>query len=263
MAMSTLRQPALFISHGAPTLALEHGSTARFLRELGASLPPPAAILCVSAHWETSAVSLSANPYPQTIHDFGGFPAPLYDLEYPARGDAQLAARAAVLLKPLDGVVQVDARRGFDHGVWVPLMLMFPDAQIPVVSMAVQPHLPAAHHYRLGELLAPLRDEGVMILGSGGATHDLRAFWGQRREATPQGYAQVFDDWLVARVEAGDTAALVAYEQQGPEAKRNHPTPEHLLPLFVPLGAAHGGRGRVLHRVIEYGVLVMTAFSWE
>lgn len=260
---ASARPPALFVSHGAPTLALEPCSTHHFLRELGASLAPPTGILCVTAHWESAVASLGSNPKPATVHDFGGFPAALYRLQYPAPGSVELAARAAALLEHSGLSVKTDAERGFDHGVWVPLMLMFPDAQVPVVSMAVQPRLPPGHHFRLGELLAPLRDEGVLIMGSGGATHDLRAFWGRPREAPPTGYAQAFDDWLVACAERGDAAALLDYERQGPDARRNHPTPEHLLPLFVPLGAAQGGHGRVLHRVIDHGVLAMTALAWD
>lgn len=262
MSGQIVRLPTLFVSHGAPTLALEPCATHRFLRELGPALAPPAAILCVSAHWEAQGVSLSAHPRPATIHDFGGFPEPLYDLHYPAPGSAELAARAAALLEQQDVEVTLDPQRGLDHGVWVPLMLMYPEARIPVVSMAVQPRLPAAHHYRLGERLAPLREEGVLIVGSGGATHDLRGFWGQRREAPVQEYARAFDAWLVGCVESGATGALMDYRRQGPEAQRNHPTPEHFLPLFVPLGAAQGDSGRVLHRVIDYGVLSMTALAW-
>lgn len=257
------RLPTLFVSHGAPTLVLEPCPTHRFLRRLGTELPIPRAILCISAHWESVRVGLSANPQPQTIYDFGGFPAALYQLQYNAPGSAELATRAAALLEHAGLAVRLDPERGFDHGVWVPLMLMYPDAQIPVVSMTVQSQLPPAHHYELGRLLEPLRDEGVLIIGSGGATHDLRGFWGQPRNAPAQSYAADFDDWLVDRVEEGDAPTLIDYLNQGPQAMRNHPTPEHFLPLFVPLGAAQGGRGRVLHRSLDYGVLAMTALAWD
>ncbi len=208
-------------------------------------------------------MSVSAAPHPATIHDFYGFPAPLYDLEYAAPGSAELAQRVVDLVQPSGLAIVSDPRRGFDHGVWVPQMLMYPEARIPVVSVSVQPQLPAAHHLLVGELLAPLRDEGVLIVGSGNATHDLRGFRGQPLDAPPQRYAQVFDDWLVERITAGDAEALCDYLRQGPEARRNHPTPDHFLPLFAPLGAAGGAPGRVLHRAMDYGVLAMTALAWD
>ncbi len=255
------RQPALFVSHGAPTLPLEDIPARRFLADLGAALPRPRAILAVSAHWLTDRPAVSAAPRPETIHDFYGFPAELYKLRYPAAGDADLAGRVRELLSSAGLDAAVDEGRGLDHGAWVPLMLMYPEADVPVIQLSLQPQLGTRHHLRLGAALAPLREEGVLILGSGGATHNLREFRGSRAEDPLVDYAGRFARWLSDAVERGDREALADYRALAPDAARNHPSEEHLLPLHVAAGA--GSRGQRIHRSASYGILAMDAYRFD
>ena len=232
------RLPTLFLSHGSPMHAVEPGVAGAAWQSLGQTLPRPRAVVIASAHWETSVPMLSGNPRPTTIHDFGGFPQALYQLHYPAPGAPDVAAKAVALLKAADITAGVDGCRGFDHGAWVPLRWMYPDADIPVVQLSVQPELGTAHHLRLGRALAALAKEGVLIIGSGHATHNLRDWMTNRRRHEPLRYAQAFSEWLHDRLAEHDDDALVAYREQAPEAARAHPTEEHFLPLFVARGAA-------------------------
>jgi 4,5-DOPA dioxygenase extradiol len=255
--------PTVFVSHGAPTLLIDPGPTRDFLKELGVALGRPRAILCISAHWETSAPTVTLGSNPETIHDFYGFPPELYEVMYPAPGDRRLAIQIVQLLKTDGFAGKEDSERGLDHGAWVPLKLMFPKADIPIVQLSVQSELGADHHVRLGMALQPLRSENVLILGSGGATHNLREFRGQAIDAPPPDYAKEFETWLCQAVTEGRKDALINYQLHGPSARRNHPAEEHFLPLFVPLGAAGDVQGRVLHRAFTYGVLSMAAFAWD
>lgn len=260
--MATL--PSVFVSHGAPTLLLDDTPTRSFIEGLGATVGRPRGIVCVSAHWEAPRPTVSASPAPGTIHDFFGFPPVLYTKRYPAAGDPALARRVASLLGAAGLDAAEDPSRGLDHGAWVPLMLMYPGADVPVVQLSVQPALGAGHHLELGEALAPLRDDGVLVLGSGGATHNLRDFGRHAIDAPPVTYAREFDDWLGDAVARGDEAALAGYADGAPHGRRNHPTPEHFLPLLVSAGAAaRGAPGRRIHAAFEYGVLSMAAFAWE
>jgi len=240
LAAASPSLPTLFVSHGAPTLALDDGPARRFLSGLGARLGRPRAVLVVSAHWETEEVAVMATPSPATIHDFFGFPAPLYELRYPAPGAAALAARIAELLHTVGYPVTLDAARGYDHGAWVPLSLMYPAADVPVLQLSISPSKPPIWHWRLGRSLRALCHEGVLVVGSGSMTHNLRDFRGHRDDVdTPvEPYAEAFTEWFAQQLAARELEALLAYRELAPHATRAHPTDEHLLPLYVALGAA-------------------------
>ena len=255
--------PTVFVSHGAPTTFLEPGATHAFLAGLGGELGKPRAIVCVSAHWEAGAPTVSAAARPATVHDFSGFPEELDRVAYPAAGDPALAGRIVELLRAAGLPAGRDPSRGLDHGAWVPLGLMYPDADVPVVQLSVQTRLGARHHLDLGRALAPLRSAGVLVLGSGGATHNLREYFGTTADARVPPYVAAFESWLCDGVASGAEDALVDYLAEGPDARRNHPTQEHFLPLFVPLGAAASPRGRILHRAFDHGVLSLAAFAWD
>ena len=252
--------PSYFVSHGSPTLALDPGATGAFWDELGRKLPRPDAVLCISAHWMTTVPAVSLAARPETIHDFYGFPPPLYEIRYPAPGAPALAERAAALLAAAGIETARDPERGLDHGAWVPLRSMYANADLPVTQLAIQPRSDAAWHHRLGEALAPLRREGVLVLASGGAVHNLRAVdW---RGGTTPGWAREFDDWLAAALAAGDSETLIDWERSAPHARQAHPTEDHFLPLFVALGAAgQGARGTRIHAGFTLGSLSMAAFE--
>lgn len=243
-------------------LALEDSPTGRFLDGLAQRMPRPRAVLVASAHFNRAQPTVTAGNEPQTIHDFGGFPAALHAIRYPAPGAPALAADVARRLATAGFDARVDAAHGFDHGVWVPLKRMFPDADVPVVAMSVNPQQSARWHYRLGEALAPLRHDGVLVMGSGGFSHNLRALdWQGAGSTFP--WVQVFVDALRARLLAGDVDGALDWPSL-PEALRNHPTPEHLLPLFVALGAGgEHARARALHADTEMGGLALDAFAFD
>jgi 4,5-DOPA dioxygenase extradiol len=243
---------------------IEPGPTHSFLEEFGTSFIRPRAVLCISAHWETFHPVVTATSHPQTIHDFYGFPEELYKVRYNAPGDPDLAHHIVDLLKNADFAAEADSSRGLDHGAWVPLKLMYPQADVPVVQLSVQAELPAEHHLKIGRSLQALREEGILILGSGGATHNLREAQWQNDTAQTPDWVQVFIDWLFKAVTDGDNTELINYVSRAPEALRNHPTPEHFLPLFVSLGAAgKKSQGRVLHKAISLQVISMAAFAWD
>jgi 4,5-DOPA dioxygenase extradiol len=255
------RQPILFLSHGSPMHALPGSAVNERWAALGRTLPRPRAILMVSAHWETSVPMLTGNRQPETIHDFGGFPPELYRIRYPAPGAPELAAQAVALLKSADIAAGIDGCRGLDHGAWVPLKWMHPDADVPVVQLSVQPGLGTAHHVRLGRAIAPLADDGVLIVGSGHTTHNLRDWMANPRRQEPLPYAQAFAAWIGERLTAGDTRALIAYRDEAPEALRAHPTEEHFLPLLVAWGAA--GESPAVERVVDgYEAGALALDSW-
>ncbi len=256
---------SIFVSHGAPTLVLEDRPATRFMRELGAALGRPRAIVCVSAHWETEMPAVSLACPPETIHDFHGFPEALYRLRYPAPGAPEVGRRVARLLEEAGLACHLDPDRGLDHGAWVPMMLAWPEADVPVTQLSIQHHLGTRHHLRVGEALAPLADEGVLVLGSGSATHNLGEAIGALRSGqepgSPSEWARAFEAWLVDRVAGGDTGALCEYRRLAPHGARAHPRDEHFLPLLVAAGAG-GGRGRALHRSFTLGSLAMDAFGF-
>jgi 4,5-DOPA dioxygenase extradiol len=254
--------PSVFISHGAPTVLGEEIPARDFLTGLGAMWPRPKAILVISAHWETTdPVALTADR-PETIHDFHGFPADLYRIRYPAPGAPETAARAVALLRDAGISATTDPARGLDHGAWVPLRLAYPRADIPVAQLSIQPSRGAAHHLAVGRALAPLRADDVLILGSGGAIHNLSDLdWG--RHDDPPAWALAFDDWLAETIKRNDTCALAEWRDRAPHAVRAHPRDEHFLPLLVACGA--GGikdRGTRLHAGFAHGSLSMAAFRF-
>lgn len=253
--------PSLFVSHGAPTLALDPGDVGAFWHELAQSLPRPTAILCISAHWNTRSPLVGMAVKPETIYDYYGFPAPMYQLSYPAPGAPELAQRALGLLHGAGIVAEPDPRYGLDHGAWVPLRSFYPAADIPVTQLSVQPQRDAGWHLRLGAALAPLREEGVLILATGGATHNLREMdWSG---GPPPRWAKEFDDWLAAVLADGRTQELLDWEASAPNARRAHPSPEHFLPLFVALGAAGAAaRGERIYQGFTMGGLSMAAFRF-
>lgn len=258
------RLPALFVSHGAPTLALEPGPTRGFLAQLGAEFERPKAILAVSAHWETAAPAISRAQRPETIHDFYGFPEALYAMRYPAPGAPDLAVRVATLLVQSGFTASSTEERGLDHGAWVPLMLMYPEADIPVTQLSVQSRLGPEHHWRLGEALRPLREVGVLIIASGSVTHNLGEFGRHRYDSPPPDWVSGFNDWLHDRMVSMDQEALMRYRTVAPDAVRNHPSEEHLLPLFAAAGAATPGKSpQRLHAAYTYGVIGMDAYRFD
>ncbi len=262
--MNAIRQPAIFVSHGSPTLPLERNAATDFLRQLGPSLGRPESILVLSAHWDTARPAVSAAAKPETIYDFYGFPQELYRLRYPAPGAPQLAKRAAGLLETSGLRTDIDPARGLDHGAWTSLMLMYPAADIPVTQLSIQSRLGPGHHVRLGDALRPLRDEGVLIFASGGATHNLGELRYQRGNPAPQPWVVEFNEWLAAALLARRREDLVGYRERAPHAVRNHPTDEHLIPVFVALGAGDpGGATQRLHTSIESGVISMDAYRFD
>jgi 4,5-DOPA dioxygenase extradiol len=258
------RFPAIFVSHGAPTLPIEHSAAREFLSGLGSALGKPAAILVVSAHWESGETAISSAVQPETIHDFFGFPQELYRMVYPAPGAPELASRVSALLKHKGIATQVHPTRGLDHGAWVPLMLMYPQADIPVTQLAVQPERGTSFHFGLGEALRPLRDEGILILASGGATHNLYEFGRHRQDAPPPEWVTAFQEWLASTIESGNTGEFLDYRTMGPQAARNHPSEEHFLPVFVAAGASTlASTGKRIHRSHSYGILAMDAYRFD
>ena len=256
--------PTMFVSHGMPAIVIQPGPTHNFLRRFGQTFDRPEAVICVSAHWEAVGPMLTATAMPETIHDFSG-PPTLFKEKYPVPGAPDLAQDAVELLTRAGLDAAIDFSRGLDHGAWVPLMLMYPEATVPVVQLSVQTELDPKHHLDLGKALRPLREDGVLILGSGGATHNLPEIHKYSADSPPADYALAFDIWLEEAISQGREKALLNYKQEGPSVSKNHPYPaEHFMPLFVPLGAAGPGeRGRVCHKAFMYGVLSMAAYVWD
>lgn len=238
-------------------LALEPGRAGPAWQAMAQALPRPRAILVASAHWNTRTPAVSATRQPQTIHDFHGFPPPLYQLAYPAPGAPELAAEVAALVAG----THVDDQRGLDHGAWLPLRTMYPAADIPVIQLAVMPLATAETHYRLGQLLQPVTERGVLILGSGGLTHNLGDIVGDAADGDALPYVGEFRDWFAKALRRHDLSALFDWRRQAPQAARAHPTTEHLLPLFVALGAAgEGAPVKTTFSDCQLGALALDAF---
>ena len=257
-------RPTLFVSHGAPNLLLQEVPARHFLESLGRTQPRPRAIVAISAHWESAHVAVGAASKPETIHDFGRFDDRLFAMRYPAPGDPALADRIQDLVNDAGLAGTTDPERGLDHGVWVPLMLMYPDADIPVVPVSVQPALGPAHHLQLGRALSALRNEDVLVLASGSFTHDLGRFRGRALEEAAPEDVDAFAAWFDTALTEGHTTDLLGYRTRAPHAVENHPTEEHLLPLYVALGAAGpGARAERLHSSTTHGVLRMDAYAFH
>ncbi|HMY50983.1 MAG TPA: class III extradiol ring-cleavage dioxygenase [Rhodocyclaceae bacterium] len=257
------RHPLLFVSHGAPDVLLRPAATVALWADLGRRLPRPQAILVVSAHWAARQPTVSTVSVPATIHDFGGFPEPLYAMEYPAPGAPDVAARVRDALVAAGLPCAEVPDRGLDHGAWIPLMVMYPAADIPVVQLALQPHAGPDWHRRIGTALRGLRDEGVLILASGAITHNFGWLdWSGGGEPLPQ--AKAFADWVGAAVARNDRPTLLEYRRQSPLGAAAHPSEEHLLPLFVTLGAADPDEIALrLEPEFTYGGLAMDAYLWQ
>lgn len=253
--------PSLFVSHGAPTFALAQSEPARALRAFGASQPRPSAVVVVSAHWQTPGLRVQAAEWPSTVHDFGGFPEALYRLRYPAPGAPALAADVRALCIAAGLPAQLDAGRGFDHGAWVPLMHLLPQAEVPVLQVSLPQMAGPALAYRLGEVLRPLREQGIWVLGSGSLTHNLYEL--QSPQSPPAAYAQAFVAGVEQALAEGDVERLIHYRQRIEGGARAHPSEEHYLPLLVAVGAAHAGeRPQRIAEGMEYGVLSMAAYAY-
>ena len=255
--------PSLFISHGSPMIVLEHTPARDFLAGFGAQLGKPKAILVASAHFETRTPMLSADAHPQMIYDFGGFPRALFEMQYPAPGDPALARHAADMLAGAGIPAQPVTNRGFDHGTWTPLKLMYPDADIPVVQLSVQTQMDAAHHFAMGRALAPLREEGVLVMGSGSLTHNLYQLARGGGDAPTPDWVKQFGAWAHEAIKDGSSQDVLNWLDCAPFARENHPSPEHFLPLPFALGAGgEGAVGRRVHTSCEYGVLMMDAYRF-
>jgi 4,5-DOPA dioxygenase extradiol len=255
--------PLLFVSHGAPMFAIEPGLAGQRLAELGRELPRPDAIVILSPHWMTRGeVNVTASTAPETIHDFGGFPDALYQLNYPAPGAPALAAHIVDLLQSAGWKSRLDPHRGLDHGAWVPLLYLAPEADIPIVQVSMPARLDTHQAWKLGQALKPLRDMNVLIVASGSLTHNLYEFRGATREGA--GYVKEFAAWTARTLQAGDTDQLLDYKAHAPSAERAHPTDEHFLPLLIALGAAgEDYETRVLEGGVTYGVLAMDSYLFS
>jgi 4,5-DOPA dioxygenase extradiol len=258
MSIATL--PGLFISHGSPMLALEPEQVGPALHRLSINLPKPVAIVVLSAHWESQSLEVSTATRPETWHDFGGFPRELYQLRYPAAGNPQLAERIIHLLNQGGLDAHANAIRPRDHGVWIPLLHLNPDADIPVIQISIPKNFSAHDLFKMGQLLAPLREEQILLVGSGSITHNLAELsWQDDNAATPA-WASEFRNWIVHQLSNDDFEAVLDW-QQAPHAHRNHPTIEHLNPLFFAMGT--GSRFSLVHSSFSLGALGMDIYRFD
>lgn len=262
-----MTMPSLFLSHGGPNIVLEDTPARDYLTGLEAVTGRPSAIVIMSAHFETSGPVVVTDPEPGMIYDFGGFPDELYAMVYPAPGDPQLAERVRTMLGEAGFAAGVAAERGYDHGTWTPMLLAFPAADIPIVQVSIDPSRDADYHYALGRALAPLRDDDILVIGSGHITHNLRAVFGAMRgglapDAAMAGKVAAFTEWFADRFTAGDRAAILDWKAEAPFVVENHPTDEHLMPLFFAYGA--GGDAPRAERVHDSKQVGFFAFdSWR
>jgi 4,5-DOPA dioxygenase extradiol len=257
------RMPVVFVSHGAPDALLRAPDAVAAWRAIGQRMPAPKAVLVISAHWQARQATASLSGAPETIHDFSGFAPELYRLRYPAPGAPGLAERAVALLSDAGIAADLHPERGLDHGAWVPLSAMFPEANVPVTQLALIRNGGAAQHLALGRALAPLRDQGVLILATGAITHNFDwIVWRQDGDQAPLDKAQRFADWAAERIAAHDVPGLLSY-RAAPHGAEAHPSEEHFLPLFVALGAAGADAAQRHHPRFAYAGLAMDAYVWR
>lgn len=251
--------PTLFVAHGTPALVTEQSKYTRLLRVLAEKLPKPRAIIVISAHWSSPVQRVSTALQYRTVHDFFGFPEELYRIEYPARGDIAVAMQARELLMQEGVACETEDARGLDHGAWSVLRVMYPEADVPVVAMSVNPKLVPEEQYRIGKALGALREQDVLIIGSGGTVHNLNELdWSHRSVSD---WALEFDEWLAEQLETWHLDALFHYEARAPHGKKAVPTTEHFFPLLIAAGAAdRGKKARLLHREYQYGTLSLSCW---
>lgn len=255
--------PVLFIPHGSPNFALRPGDAGAAFADYAATLPRPRAILVVSAHWSTELPTVGVAEMLPTIHDFSGFSAALERIGYPARSDRALGEQVRGLLQAAGFETRTDNQRGLDHGAWIPLRLMYPDADIPVLTLSLQAHRGTEHHLQLGAALASLPATGVLVIASGNLTHNLADYRVALRDSATPGYVRQFADWVWMQLQHGCSEALVRYRSLAPEATRAHPSEEHLLPLHLALGAAgNDWRAERLYSGVDEHVLAMDSFAF-
>jgi 4,5-DOPA dioxygenase extradiol len=261
----TISASVLFLAHGSPMFAIEPGAAGSALAELATNLERPRAVLVISPHWETEVATVSTASRLDTIHDFGTFDPALYDIQYPASGSPQGAQEVVAALTAAGLPVTTDAERGLDHGAWVPLRYLFPAADVPVVPLSIQHHGGPVHAYRVGQALAPLAEQGWLIVASGNITHNLRDWqMASGGMAIDTSYAERFSDWVAQQLDERTTEALLDYRRHHPDALQAHPRDEHLLPLFTALGAAGlEARPRAMHRGIRDLVIAMDSYVFE
>ena len=254
----------LFVPHGAPTFALNPGAAGAAMRQVAQQLPAPRAIVVVSPHWETALPTVGLATHPETIHDFYGFPAPLYDLNYPATGCPEAAREVVAALQAHGFEVQTDPQRGLDHGAWIPLRQMFPDADVPIVPLSMQTHAGPEHAFRVGQALSGLAEKNIWVIASGNITHNLRDWHvaASTHGQTPA-YVHQFADWVAEKLSAHDVSALLNYRQLSAEGRQAHPSEDHLLPLYVALGAAGAGATpQTFYRGVSDYVIAMDGYAF-
>jgi 4,5-DOPA dioxygenase extradiol len=253
--------PSFFVAHGAPLLAIETHAYTRFLNERRAGMVRPKAVVVFSAHWESSIQQVSDARRHSMIYDFSGFPDELYQIRYPAQGEPSVAAEIQGLLERHGIGCETDDARGLDHGAWVVLRLLYPEADVPVIAMSVNSKLVPEEHYRIGRALASLRERDVLIVGSGGTVHNLRKLEWNQTKASP--WAIQFDDWLADQLEQWNVEALFDYAARAPYAKEAVPTPEHFVPLIIAMGAADDAKkAKLLYRGYQYGSLSLSCWQF-
>lgn len=251
--------PAYFLSHGSPDLLIREAPAAIFLKDLSIPVKTARAILVISAHWETDIPSITGNQKPETIHDFYGFPQELYDIRYQVNGSREIAQEICDMLQEHNINAKIDKERGLDHGAWMPLCLAVPNCNIPVLQLSIQPHESAEYHYNIGKALRMFRDNGIIIIASGNITHNIRAAL-QGNQEDGQKYAEAFDEWINNALTKRIDDDLLHWKQKAPHAKWNHPTDDHILPLFVILGASESEQAKRIHQSYDYNVLSMASY---